>query len=143
MHRTGSILALLGTGLLAGGMLFFSAVMAPLVFTRLPMDVAGPFIRTAFPFLYAYCLATSGVALLGYALRRSPAALVPGVIMLCTLWSWLWMLPRLDALRVAGNHAAFARGHFLSTWVFGLELALALWRLGHEGIKRHSQSQAG
>ncbi len=134
--RVGSILALLGTGLLAGGMLFFGAVMAPLVFTRLPLAVAGPFIRTAFPFLYAYCMATAGIALLGYGLRRSRAALVPGVILLCTLWSWLWMLPHLDALRLAGNHAAFARGHLLSTWLFGLELALALWRLGHEGAKR-------
>jgi hypothetical protein len=35
-----------------GGMTFFSAVMAPLVFTKLPIDVAGGFIRQVFPWYY-------------------------------------------------------------------------------------------
>ncbi|MBU6420198.1 MAG: DUF4149 domain-containing protein [Proteobacteria bacterium] len=136
MRRVGGILSVTGLGLLAGGMLFFGAVMAPLVFTRLPMDVAGPFIRTAFPFLYFYCLVTAGIALLGYGLRKSRAALVPFAVMLCSLWSWFWLMPRLDAFRLAGNKAAFAQGHHMSTWVFGLELALALVRLGREGARR-------
>jgi hypothetical protein len=35
-----------------GGMTFFSAVMAPLVFTKLPFDTAGAFIRQVFPWYY-------------------------------------------------------------------------------------------
>ncbi len=137
MRRFGGILSLAGLGLLAGGMLFFSAVMAPLVFTKLPLAVAGPFIRTAFPALYAYCLITAGLSCIGYALlRRGRAALVPGVAMLGTLWSWFWLMPRLDAWRLADNEAAFARGHDISTWVFGAELFLVLLLLIREGARR-------
>lgn len=137
MRRLGRLLALPGLGLLAGGMLFFSAVMAPLVFTRLPLAIGGPFIRTAFPVLYLYCLITAGLSAFGYLLLgRGRAALVPGVTILGTLWSWFWLMPRLDAWRVAGNEAAFARGHDVSTWVFGLEFFLALLLLIREGAKK-------
>lgn len=137
MRRFGGALSLTGLGLLAGGMLFFGAVMAPLVFTRLPLAVAGPFIRTAFPFLYGYCLATAGLSCLGYALlRRGRAALVPGFTILGTLWSWFWLMPRLDAWRLAGNTAAFAKGHDVSTWVFGAEFFLVAALLIHEGARR-------
>lgn len=136
MQRLGGILALCGLGLLAGGMLFFGAVMAPLVFTKLPLAVGGPFIRTAFPFLYAYMLLTSCVAGLGYALRRSRAVALPVLVALATLWSWFWLMPKLDAWREAGNEAAFAWGHQLSTWVFGVELLLVLLLLIREGARR-------
>lgn len=137
MRRFGGALSLTGLGLLAGGMLFFGAVMAPLVFTRLPLAVAGPFIRTAFPFLYGYCLATAGLSCLGYGLlRRGRAALVPGFTILGTLWSWFWLMPRLDAWRLAGNTAAFAKGHDVSTWVFGAEFFLVAALLIREGARR-------
>ncbi|MGE4481234.1 DUF4149 domain-containing protein [Acidocella sp.] len=136
-RRFGGILSLAGLGLLAGGMLFFGAVMAPLVFTRLPLDVAGPFIRAAFPFLYGYCLLFAGLSCLGYlARRRLGAALVPGFTILGTLWSWFWLMPRLDAWRLADNSAAFARGHDISTWVFGAEFFLVLLLLIREGTKQ-------
>ena len=32
-----------------GSMLLFAAVVAPLIFTRLPDEVSGPFIREVFP----------------------------------------------------------------------------------------------
>ncbi len=137
MQRLGGILSLLGLGLLAGGMLFFGAVMAPLVFTRLPLDVAGPFIRTAFPFYYAYILATSGLALVGFLLRRLAfSALVPGGTFAATIWAWFWLIPRLDAYRAAGNMAAFNHGHTLSVWVDGIELLAVLTLLIREGAKR-------
>ncbi len=137
MRRFGGILSLAGLGLLTGGMLFFSAVMAPLVFTKLPLAVAGPFIRTAFPFLYGYCLITAALSVLGYlALARRGAALVPGFVILATLWSWFWLMPRLDAWRIANNSAAFARGHDISTWVFGVELFAVLMLLIREGARR-------
>ena len=41
MVYAGNILVALGLAALVGGMLFFGAVMAPLVFTKLPADVAG------------------------------------------------------------------------------------------------------
>lgn len=45
-----------------GAMLFFGAVVAPLVFTRLPEETAGPFIRQVFPVYYAVLGAVTGLA---------------------------------------------------------------------------------
>lgn len=46
------LVAGLALALTFGGMTFFSAVVAPLVFTRLPLDIAGTFIRQIFPWYY-------------------------------------------------------------------------------------------
>ena len=35
--------------LILGEMFFFLAIMPPLVFTKLPPEISGPFIRQAFP----------------------------------------------------------------------------------------------
>ena len=55
------------TGLLAaagvfGSMLFFSAVVAPLVFIRLEAATAGQFIRGLFPSYYLFVLALAAIA---------------------------------------------------------------------------------
>ena len=79
MRTWGSILAIVGLGILVGGMLFFGAVMAPLVFTHLPLPEAGAFIRAAFPWYYGFTLASAALAALGFLLQhRLRAAAVPG-----------------------------------------------------------------
>ncbi len=123
MRKRGAILALLGLGLLLGGMVFFAAIMAPLVFTHLPLPVAGPFIRAAFPWYYLYMLVCSGLAALGLGLSRDVwPALIMLVIAGLTVWLWAYFLPVLDALRQAGNEPGFARGHAIATWIDGGEL---------------------
>ena len=130
MRRAGSILAHLGLASLVGGMLFFGAVMAPLVFLHLPLPVAGPFIRAAFPWYYGYCLGAAGVAALGLLLRRDwLGVLVPVAVILLTCWLWLWLLPALDAMRATGDVAGFTRGHRISVWVNGAELLAAVMLL--------------
>ncbi len=52
---------LLAAGLF-GSMLFFSFVMAPLIFTQLDEATAGRFIRAVFPWYYLVLLALSGIA---------------------------------------------------------------------------------
>ncbi len=39
------LIAVLALALTFGGMTFFSAVITPLVFSKLPLKIAGPFIR--------------------------------------------------------------------------------------------------
>ena len=46
--------------LVLGGMFFFAAIMTPLVFTKLPPEISGPFIRQAFP---VYSQAMAGMTL--------------------------------------------------------------------------------
>ncbi|MGD8854404.1 MAG: DUF4149 domain-containing protein [Gammaproteobacteria bacterium] len=46
------LVATLALALTFGRMTFFSAVMSPLVFAKLPLKVAGPLIRQVFPCYY-------------------------------------------------------------------------------------------
>ena len=126
----GNVLAALGLATLIGGMLFFGTIMAPLVFTKLPPEMAGPFIRATFPRYYAFVVASAAVGALGYLSRRQmlPAAVLL-VIAAVTVWLWAWLIPYLNAMRDAGNTVAFAHGHRLSVWINGAELLAALWLL--------------
>ncbi len=127
MPTTGNILVALGLAALTGGMLFFGAVMAPLVFTKLPAEAAGNFIRAAFPFYYAYIIATSALAAGGFLLRSQyGAASALFALMAVTVWLLFGWMPHLEALRLAGDTAGFARGHRMSVWINGAQLLTAL-----------------
>ena len=137
MFRIGSILASLGLAALIGGMLFFGAVMAPLVFTHLPLAIAGPFIRAAFPLYYGYMIIASLVGLIGYWLRRDVGpVLALLLILVVTVWLWLWFIPHLDALRVAGDTAGFNAGHRDSVWINGGQMIIALAVLVRTAIRK-------
>lgn len=69
------IAALVSLALLVGGMAFFAVVVAPLVFTRLPADQAGAFIRQVFPAYYLWVAGCAAVAALTLALVRPWEAL--------------------------------------------------------------------
>ena len=130
MQPTGNILALLGLSALVGGMVFFGAVMAPLIFTSLPPDAAGILIRAAFPRYYGFMVVSATMAAVGFGLRgQAMAVVLLAFVVLATLFAWLWVIPYLNAVREAGNMAAFQRGHWLSTVLDGLELLAALWLL--------------
>lgn len=135
MLRAGSVLAALGLSALLGGMLFFGAIVAPLVFTKLPPDTAGVFIRAIFPRYYAFIVVSSGLAALGFLLRgQRVSGLVLLLVLAVTCWLWFWLIPHLNALRAAGNTAGFDRGHRLSVWINFAELVAALWLLVRTAI---------
>ncbi len=130
VKAAGKILAAFGLAVLVGGMVFFAAVMAPLVFTRLPSAVGDPFIRGAFPFYYLYCAVSAGVAAAGFfLLRQRLAVVVMLVIAAAVLWAWFWLIPELDAMRAAGNVVGFDRGHSESVWLNGAEWLAACFLL--------------
>lgn len=123
----GNFLAVMALAALLGGMLFFGAVMTPLVFSQLPPETAGPFIRAAFPRYYMFMIIASAVAALGLLIRGNPwYALVAVLITGVTLWLWLEWMPHLNALRDANDQAGFARGHRLSVWVNAAEFIAVL-----------------
>ncbi len=136
MLQTGSLLAGLGLAALAGGMVFFGAIMAPLVFTKLPPDIAGPFIRAAFPRYYAFIIVSAAIGAFGFLLRgQAISAIALMLIVLLTCWLWFWLIPHLNALRDAGNTIAFDRGHRLSVWLNAVELLTALVVLGRFALR--------
>jgi hypothetical protein len=121
----------LGLALMVGGMVFFGAVMAPLMFTRLPAGVAGPFVRGVFPFYFGFVSVAVVFAMVGFAGRGEKiSVLVLAVVLAAVLWAWLWLIPQMDVWRQAGDVAAFTRGHDVSTWLNGAELVAGVWLLG-------------
>jgi hypothetical protein len=138
MPKTGSILSALGLAALAGGMLFFATVMTPLVFLQLPAPVADPFIRTVFPYYYLYLIVTACLGMLGFALmRRFISAILLLVVISVTFWLLFGLIPHLDAVRTAGNMAAFDRGHTLSVWINGAQLCVALGLLFRTAVHKN------
>jgi hypothetical protein len=130
MVKAGSVAAGLGLALLVGGMVFFGAVVAPLIFTKLPAADAGVFIRAIFPFYFLYVAVGAGVAAMGFLGRRQAiSAAVMAVVFIEALWAWVWLIPHLNAWREAGDVGAFRWGHDISTWANGAEILAAGWLL--------------
>ena len=100
-----STIAVFALALLLGGMIFFAAVMAPLVFTRLPADQAGTFIRAVFPVYYLYVLATSVIAALALApaLATRWDGAVMAIVAVLTIWLRQGLMPRINTLSDASR----------------------------------------
>ena len=126
-----SALALLSLALLLGGMVFFAAVVAPLVFTRLPPEWSGRFIRQVFPVYYLWVLGTAAAAAVALLPLRLPDALAMAALAAATAWLRQGLMPRINALSdaaQAGDAAArpaFARAHRLSVIVNFVQLLAA------------------
>lgn len=121
-----SILVLVAT--LAGSMVFFSFVMAPLVFIKLDKVVASGFMRAVFPWYYSLIIGLAGLAALLLFNRSLLLALLLAAVALLALYARLWLSPRINRLRKrqdAGDADAAARfeaSHRLSVWINGLQL---------------------
>ncbi|MEM7409642.1 MAG: DUF4149 domain-containing protein [Myxococcota bacterium] len=94
-----------------GAMVFFSSVMAPLIFTRLPEETAGRFIRQVFPWYYAVLAVVTGVGAL--VLLASTDDRFDGIVCAAIAAGFVlarqWLMPRINALRdreLAGDAAA-------------------------------------
>ena len=134
MRKLGGILSVTSLGLLTGGMLLFP-IMTMLVFTRLPMDIAKPFMRGCFPVYYAFMLVFSVLSGVGFALRgKAQAAMGLFIVSLTTLWLWFWLIPYLEAARLGENCIAFKRGHMLSVCIDGIEFVFLLALLIRESL---------
>ena len=124
------VLALLLTALLLGGMTFFSFLFAPLVFMRLPQEVAGQFIRHVFPFYYGVGAVLAVGATLAGGWRLS--SLLLGIAGFGFLFALLWLMPSINRNRdkgLAGDAqamAAFQGLHRASTALNAVQILLVL-----------------
>jgi hypothetical protein len=78
--------------LIIGGMFFFEVIMTPLVFTKFPPEVSGPFIRQTFP-VYSQAMAGMTLAAALFLWNFSES------IHLVILFIWGWLLPRINRHR--------------------------------------------
>jgi len=126
-----SAIAVVCTALLFGGMAFFAAVVAPVIFTRLPPDMAGRFVRGLFPVYYLWVLGTAAAGAVALLPLRAPDALALAAIAGSTAWLRQSLMPRINALSdaaQAGDAAAkagFDRAHRLSVIVNVVQMVVA------------------
>lgn len=122
------IAAALALALTLGGMTFFSAVIAPLVFIKLPGETAAGFIRQLFPWYYLVMGLTAAVASL--LLLAVGAGWSLGIVVIVTLgfaFARQVLMPTINRHRdaeMAGDSDAavkFARLHRFSVWLNGAQ----------------------
>jgi hypothetical protein len=134
------LLAGLALALTFGGMTFFSAVMAPLVFTKLPFETAGAFIREVFPWYYLTMGVSSLIALLvllpGVGAGLAWPAALTALALVGFIVARQVLMPMINRARdaeVSGDPAAaqrFKRLHGLSVMINGVQwlaVLAALW----------------
>lgn len=142
MNHYLELLAVLALALTWGGMTFFSAVMAPLVFTKLPYETAAAFIRAVFPWYYLTLGSTTLIALFLLLPGVGRGLAWPAALSALTLAGFVLarqvLMPQINRPRdgeVAGDREAglrFQRLHRLSVVINGLQwlaLLAALWTL--------------
>jgi Domain of unknown function (DUF4149) len=109
-----TVLALLVSSLLFGGMILYSFGFAPLVFSALSMDLAGELLRHAFPNYCLFVIATSAVA----ALILWPNDHLSAALMAATAGAGLFarqiLMTMINFFRDRGEKRNFNRAHFLS-----------------------------
>ncbi|QPH55966.1 DUF4149 domain-containing protein [Pontivivens ytuae] len=119
---------------LFGGMVGFSFLFSPLVFIRLPIEVAGPFIRQVFP---AYFAAVAALFALGAVLSLSQP-LIAVVLLAMSLLGALnlfGLMPAINRLRdreLAGDATAKKRFdllHRLSVAINFIQILAAGWAI--------------
>jgi hypothetical protein len=125
------VIALLSSALLVGGMAFFAAGVAPLVFRLLPPDHAARFLRGLFPVYYVWLIATAGAAAVALFPFSATAAGIMAAVAGLTVWLRQVLMPRINALsdRAKAGDAeagvAFNRAHRLSVAANMVQLVAA------------------
>ncbi len=125
------LVAALTLALTFGGMTFFSAVMTPLVFSKLPMQIAGPFIRQVFPWYYLSMGTTALLALVALLVEAGGTATWEAVLVSLVLAGFAFarqvLMPMINQARDAelgyepGAAKRFRRLHLVSVIINGLQ----------------------
>ena len=130
-------LTTLSLGALFGGIVAFSVLFAPLVFTQLPIEVAGKFIRAVFPWYYLYVIVFGFLSAIFAGLAGAGiATLLPAALVgLASVYTRQVLMIQINTLRdreLAGDKAAgkaFNTKHRLSVVINFVQLLVAGWLL--------------
>lgn len=121
-------LGTVGAALTFGGMVFFSAVVAPITFTKLDEANAAKLIRAIFPWFYLFVIVTGGVGALALLTLLPWAALGLGVAAFGAAIARQGLMPRINGARDQANDGdaeagkRFDRLHKLSVHINTLGL---------------------
>lgn len=127
--------ALLSVSTLFDGMMLYSFGFAPMVFSALPSEDAGRFIRTVFPWYYLLVIVTVGLSGAILLLLNARSAMLALAIAAVAIFARQVLMPRINAARVEqlqGNAEAkgrFGRLHGLSVVLNFVQLIAAAYVL--------------
>ena len=102
--------------LVLGIMLFFSFILAPMIFKVLPPDNAGVFIRAIFPYYYLINLLILGLVS-GFYIFYETFILDFYLILVSALlffFNLVYLMPKINKLKDERNEKAFKISHFIS-----------------------------
>ena len=107
------------TAMILGIMLFFSFVIAPVVFTTLDEDNARKFIRRIFPFYYNVNLGISLIVLLTFIFLNNLGIDFFFILAICLLFaiSNYLLMPLINKYRDEKQDKKFKYSHFLSVLI--------------------------
>lgn len=110
-----------------GIMLFFSVAVAPTIFSVLPQEWAGAYVRSFFPKYYLFLGCTSA----GAAVLAATPLMQTGLAVCAALFffSRFWLTPRINRARDEKQAQTFRTLHFLSVALNMLQLAFFIWAL--------------
>lgn len=102
--------------LVLGIMLFFSFILAPMIFKVLPPDNAGVFIRAIFPYYYLVNLLILGLVS-GFYIFYQTFILDFYLVLASALlffFNLVYLMPKINKLKDERNEKAFKISHFIS-----------------------------
>ena len=102
--------------LVLGIMLFFSFILAPMIFKVLPPDNAGVFIRAIFPYYYLVNLLILG-SISGFYIFYQTFILDFYLVLTSALlffFNLVYLMPKINKLKDERNEKAFKISHFIS-----------------------------
>lgn len=123
--------ALLLVSTLFGGMMLYSFGFAPMVFSALPAEGAGRFIRAVFPWYYLFVIVTAGCSGATLFLSNSRSGVLALGIAAVGIYARQTLMPRINAARdeqLQGNAEAkrrFGRLHGISVFLNFVQLIVA------------------
>lgn len=129
-----TIIALLLTALLFGGMALYSFGFATFVLRALPEETARPLIRRAFPHFYLFVLGTAVLAAICAAFTDLLSMVILVVIALTTLYARQSLMPRINAATDAGHSKRFKLLHMFSVMITLAHIAVSAWALIRLGV---------
>ncbi len=114
------------TVMILGIMLFFSFVIAPVVFTTLDEDNARKFIRKIFPFYYNVNLGLSFIVLLTFVFLSKLGIDFYLILTICALFatSNYLLMPLINKYRDEKQDKKFKYSHFISVFINFVQMIL-------------------
>ncbi|MCI5053504.1 MAG: DUF4149 domain-containing protein [Pelagibacteraceae bacterium] len=112
--------------LVLGIMLFFSFILAPMIFKVLPPDNAGVFIRAIFPYYYLVNLLILGLVS-GFYIFYQTFILDFYLVLTSALlffFNLVYLMPKINKLKDERNEKAFKISHFISVVINFVQLIM-------------------